>query len=79
MRMNVPLLGFSVKPQCLRIVIDDVGRDAGFEELTINQVEAITTFLHGKNAFVSLPTGSGRCVCFALLPNVVDALPCTGR
>ena len=72
--MNVPLLGFSVEPQCLRRVIDDVGRDAGYEELTTNQVDAITTFLHGKDVFVSLPTGSGKSVCFALLPIVVDAL-----
>ena len=42
--MNVPLLGFSVEPQCLRRVIDNVGRDAGYEELTINQVDAIPRF-----------------------------------
>ena len=72
--MNVPLLGFSVEPQCLQRVIDDVCRDAGYEELTTNQVDAITTFLHGKDVFVSLPTGSGKSVCFALLPIVVDAL-----
>ena len=77
--MNVPLLGFSVGSQCLRRVIDDVGRDAAYEELTINQFDVITTFLHGKDAFVSLLTGSRKCVCFALLPNVVDALPRTGR
>ena len=69
--MNVPLLGFSVVPQCLQRVIDDVCRDAGYEELTTNQVDAITTFLHGKDVFVSLPTGSGKSVCFALLPIVV--------
>ena len=63
-----------MEPQCLRRVIDDVGRDAGYEELTTNQVDAITTFLHGKDVFVSLPTGSGKSVCFALLPIVVDAL-----
>ena len=49
--MNVPLLGFSVEPQCLQRVIDDVCRDAGYEELTTNQVDAITTFLHGYKPY----------------------------
>ena len=47
--------------QCLRRVIDDFGRDAGYEELTTNQIDAITTFLHGKtcSSFVKMVTGSG--------------------
>ena len=72
--MNVLLLGFSVEPLCLRRVISDVGRDGGYKELTTNQVDAITAFLHGKDVFISLLTGSGKSVCFTLLPNVVDAI-----
>ena len=42
--MKIPLLGFSVELECLRRVINDVGRDAGYEGLTINQADAIPRF-----------------------------------
>ena len=35
---------------------------------------AITEFLKGKEIFVSLPTGSGKSLCFATLPYVFDFL-----
>ena len=56
--MNVPLLGISVEPLHFRRVLEDVAKDAGYEELTTDQVGAITAFVQGKDVFVSLPMGS---------------------
>lgn len=44
----------------------------GIEELKPKQVEAITTFVSGKDTFVSLPTGYGKSVVFAILPLLFD-------
>lgn len=38
---------------------------------TSEQFEAIKMFLSGKDVFVSLPTGSGKSVCFTCLPQVL--------
>ena len=40
----------------------------GFSKLTPHQEQATIAFVNGKDVFVSLPTGSGKTVCFALLP-----------
>ena len=65
--MNVPLLGISVEPLRFRRVLEDVAKDAGYIELTTDQVGVITTFVQGKDVFVTLSTSSGKSVCFALL------------
>ena len=46
----------------------------GYTIPTEDQVAAITEFLKGKDIFVSLPTGSGKSLCFATLPYVFDFL-----
>ena len=38
------------------------------------QTEAVKSFVCGNDVFVSLPTGSGKSLCFALLPGVFDIL-----
>ena len=38
------------------------------------QIEAITAFVEGQDTFVSLPTGYGKSIIYAILPSVFDRL-----
>ena len=38
------------------------------------QLEAIQKFCSGKDVFVSLPTGYGKSVIYAILPSIFDKL-----
>ena len=42
------------------------GKDAGFPDLKDKQKEAIKAFLKGNDKFVSLPTGYGKSVTYAV-------------
>ena len=46
----------------------------GYQEVKTEQLEAIAGFVKGKDVFVSLPTGSGKSVCYGCLPFVFDYL-----
>jgi len=46
----------------------------GIERLKPKQLEAIEAFVSGKDTFVSLPTGYGKSVIFAILPLLFDLL-----
>ena len=41
---------------------------------TSEQLEVVKAFLSGRDVFVSLPTGSGKSVCFACLPQLFNRL-----
>ncbi len=43
-------------------------------ELSMEQVESIVHFARGKDVFVSRPTGSGKSMCYILLPRVFDKI-----
>ena len=73
--MELPLVKLTVEPLHIQRVIADVTRDLGYELLTAaEQADTITDFLHGRDVLVCLPTSSGKSLCFALLPKVVDVL-----
>ena len=46
----------------------------GYEEVKSEQLEAIRGFVKGNDVFISLPTGSGKSLCYGSLPLVFDHL-----
>jgi ATP-dependent DNA helicase RecQ len=54
--------------------INSAAKSMGYKELKEEQLKAVTSFLGGSDVFVTLPTGFGKSLCFAILPNVFDIL-----
>ena len=74
MAVVVPYLDRSIDEQLFDRVVRNSAHSIGYETLHAEQIETIRTFLGGKDVFVSLPTGSGKSVCFAIIPLVIDNL-----
>ena len=51
-------------------IITECAQSLGYESLKPKQIEAAQSFISGQDTFVSLPTGYGKTVIFALLPLV---------
>ena len=45
-----------------------------FSELRQNQLSVINSFCAGNDVFVALPTGSGKSVCYWILPSIFKTL-----
>ena len=58
----------------LPLALDLASRRMGVDGLKPKQLEAIESFVSGKDTFVSLPTGYGKSVIFAILPLLFDFL-----
>ena len=70
----VPRLNAIVNEPDLRLAILGSVQSMGFDSPTENQTSAIEIFVRGHDVLISLPTGSGKSVCFASLPWVFDRL-----
>ena len=52
----------------------EVVRTMGLQTLKPKQKEAVMAFLAGSEVFVTLPTGCGKSIIYAVLPGVFDRL-----
>ena len=48
------------------------GQQPGFSQLREKQRLAVVNFMLGNDVFVSLPTGSGKSLCYWVLPKAFD-------
>jgi ATP-dependent DNA helicase RecQ len=55
-------------------VIDEATASLGYTCLKDEQKKALHSFVSGKDVFVSLPTGYGKSLCYALLPIVFNKI-----
>ena len=58
----------------LERIIRDCGSRLGYTNLKNKQIEAITSFIEGKETFIALPTGYGKSLVYAVLPIVFDII-----
>ena len=56
----------------LEKIIDEAASSAGYSSLKVEQRKALKAFAEGRDVFVSLPTGHGKSLCYALLPAIFD-------
>ena len=49
-------------------------REMGYQELRGKQEKVLQEYVYGRDTFVSLPTGSGKSLCYCALPLVFDKL-----
>lgn len=52
----------------LSTIIDDAAASVGYTCLRDEQKKPLHTIVSRKDVFVSLPTGYGKSLCYALLP-----------
>ena len=55
-------------------IILDVAEKMGIANLKPKQFQAISAFLSGRDVFVSLPTGYGKSIIFALLSAIFSRI-----
>ncbi len=63
------------KVSCYELVsraISEASKLLGYTRLREGQELAIREFLKGKDVFVSLPTGSGKSLCYMILPYIFN-------
>ena len=53
-------------------IIDKAAASLRYSSLKEEQKKAIKAFVGGNDVFISLPTGYGKFLCYALLPSIFD-------
>ena len=72
--MVIPRLSKTSDLDTVRGSIVKAVQSLGYRYPTKEQLEVAEKFVSGRDVFVSLPTGSGKSVCYACLPLVFDML-----
>ncbi len=49
-------------------------RKLGYSRLKEHQLQVILSFVEGNDVFGVLPTGYGKSLCYAVLPDLLDTL-----
>lgn len=64
--------GDAAKALALESIVES-SKAFGFA-LKEKQIESISSFVEGHDTFVSLPTGYGKSIIYAILPSVFDRI-----
>ena len=59
----------------MRSALHEAALKLGYPQVRQVQEEVVLAFLSGRDIFVSVPTGEGKSLCYAVLPWTVDLLP----
>ena len=62
------------EPKDMWQAVLDSARLLGYSSMKEKQIEATCTFVEGHDTFVSLPTGYGKSLVYAVLPLVLDKI-----
>jgi len=54
--------------------LDETVKELGFHNLKPKQREAVETLAAGKDVMVVFPTGYGKSIVYAVLPNLFDKM-----
>ena len=54
------------------MIADKAAAQLGYDTVKPEQREVVNAFVRGNDVFVSLPTGNGKSLCYAMLPLVFD-------
>ena len=68
----VPRLELTMTFVSVQQAINQSVKELGYDQPTDDQTEALQKFVSGRDLFISLPTGSGKSLCFACVSLVFD-------
>ena len=56
------------------VIIEAAASSLGYAEIRLLQETAVRAFMMGSDVFLSIPTGGGKSLCYAVLPCMLDML-----
>ena len=70
----IPRLRLTVERKLVDEAIVPFIKDLGYEKPKEFQIDVVREFVGGRDVFASVPTGSGKSICYACTPLVFDKL-----